>query len=192
MARHDNLAANLGCAGCELRDSIRAVLLALSDPAARRAYATVVRTTAIREAEARNAIAALGPKASSPATAPRLLACGFCYEEQGEEVHPHPECPIGSTGSALREQLAAVLARFGDVDQYAMADAVLAEILPNTRILASLARTADADINRVIDLFGRWTQAGPPPLGTSMSRWWDQRLVELRAAILGPGLTEQS
>lgn len=27
---------------------------------------------------------------------PRLLDCGFCYEEQGEEVHPHPECPSGS------------------------------------------------------------------------------------------------
>ncbi|MCD7440267.1 hypothetical protein K4B79_18810 [Streptomyces lincolnensis] len=27
----------------------------------------------------------------------RLLSCGFCYEEQGEEVHPHPECPIGTT-----------------------------------------------------------------------------------------------
>lgn len=25
----------------------------------------------------------------------RLLDCGWCYEEQGEEVHPHPECPIG-------------------------------------------------------------------------------------------------
>lgn len=22
----------------------------------------------------------------------RLLACGLCYEEDGEEVHPHPEC----------------------------------------------------------------------------------------------------
>ncbi|MCX5365888.1 hypothetical protein OG864_45140 [Streptomyces sp. NBC_00124] len=29
----------------------------------------------------------------------RLLDCGFCYEEQGEEVHPHPECPIGQVAS---------------------------------------------------------------------------------------------
>lgn len=28
---------------------------------------------------------------------PRLLDCGFCYEERGEEVHPHPECPRGGT-----------------------------------------------------------------------------------------------
>ncbi|WP_445524775.1 hypothetical protein [Streptomyces cyslabdanicus] len=26
---------------------------------------------------------------------PRLLACRLCYEELGQEVHPHPECPIG-------------------------------------------------------------------------------------------------
>ena len=26
---------------------------------------------------------------------PRLLDCGLCYEEWGEEVHPHPECPQG-------------------------------------------------------------------------------------------------
>jgi hypothetical protein len=24
---------------------------------------------------------------------PRLLDCGTCYEEWGEKVHPHPECP---------------------------------------------------------------------------------------------------
>lgn len=26
---------------------------------------------------------------------PRLLDCGWCYEEWGEEVHPHPECRHG-------------------------------------------------------------------------------------------------
>ena len=31
----------------------------------------------------------------------RLLDCGLCYEEQGEEVHPHPECPIGQPGPAV-------------------------------------------------------------------------------------------
>ncbi|MBB5932354.1 hypothetical protein [Streptomyces echinatus] len=31
----------------------------------------------------------------------RLLDCGHCYEEQGEEVHPHPECPIGQPGPAV-------------------------------------------------------------------------------------------
>ncbi|MFJ4902913.1 hypothetical protein [Streptomyces sp. NPDC088727] len=27
---------------------------------------------------------------------PRLLDCGLCFEENGEEVHPHPECPVGT------------------------------------------------------------------------------------------------
>ncbi|MEU5452495.1 hypothetical protein [Streptomyces californicus] len=26
----------------------------------------------------------------------RLLDCGTCYEETGEEVHPQPECPLGT------------------------------------------------------------------------------------------------
>lgn len=29
----------------------------------------------------------------------RLLGCGWCYEEQGEEVHPHPECPVGQVAA---------------------------------------------------------------------------------------------
>lgn len=27
-----------------------------------------------------------------PEAPPRLLDCGICYEENGEEVHPHPTC----------------------------------------------------------------------------------------------------
>lgn len=34
---------------------------------------------------------------AAPAPKPRLLSCGLCYEENGEEVHPHPECPITSS-----------------------------------------------------------------------------------------------
>jgi hypothetical protein len=29
----------------------------------------------------------------------RLLSCGLCYEEWGEEVHPHPDCPIGNAAT---------------------------------------------------------------------------------------------
>lgn len=32
---------------------------------------------------------------------PRLLDCGWCYEEWGEEVHPHPECTLG--GAAVEQ-----------------------------------------------------------------------------------------
>lgn len=33
---------------------------------------------------------------------PRLLSCGLCYEENGEEVHPHPECTVAPL-DGLRE-----------------------------------------------------------------------------------------
>jgi hypothetical protein len=38
----------------------------------------------------------------SDTDSPRLLDCGHCFEEQGEEVHPHPECPIGQVASVAR------------------------------------------------------------------------------------------
>jgi len=42
------------------------------------------------------AVAALGALARGGPD--RLLECGLCYEEGGQEVHPHPECPIGLQG----------------------------------------------------------------------------------------------
>lgn len=33
----------------------------------------------------------------------RLLGCGLCYEEDGEEVHPHPECPVRTEPAAATE-----------------------------------------------------------------------------------------
>lgn len=51
----------------------------------------------------------------------RPLDCGLCYEEEGEEVHPHPECPIGwnrseripptGTLTAIRQALDSLPAR---------------------------------------------------------------------------------
>ncbi len=53
-------------------------------------------------------------------------------------------------------------------------------------VLAALHRSAEGNVSRVIDLYERWVAAGPPPLGTSISRWWDARLVELHAALDPP------
>jgi hypothetical protein len=53
-------------------------------------------------------------------------------------------------------------------------------------VLSALHRSAEADVSRVIDLYERWVKAGPPPLGASLSRWWDERLIELHDAILNP------
>lgn len=40
-----------------------------------------------------------------------------------------------------------------------------------------------AGMSAVRDLLAHWRTAGPPPLGTSINRWWDRRLVELATAL---------
>lgn len=94
----------------------------------------------------------------------------------------------GST-PALRDQIGEALDQYGYREAWdgrALADVVLSVILPATRITATLARDSEADVSRVISLYERWVKAGPPPLGVSLSRWWDKRLVELHNAILPP------
>lgn len=76
-----------------------------------------------------------------------------------------------------------------DAERMRIADKVATAILPGARITTTLARMADADVQRVITLYEQWVKAGPPPLGTSMARWWDARLAELHDAIHAP--TEQ-
>lgn len=49
------------------------------------------------------------------------------------------------------------------------------------------AEHAEAALNQVRALYESWVHAGPPPLGASMARWWDSRLVELRAALQHDG-----
>ncbi|MFD9444973.1 hypothetical protein [Streptomyces sp. NPDC060001] len=63
------------------------------------------------------------------------------------------------------------------------ADAALTVVQPGARITATLARMSESDVQRVIALYERWVKAGPPPLGVSLARWWDKRLVELHEAI---------
>ncbi|MFJ6073669.1 hypothetical protein ACIQFU_22980 [Streptomyces sp. NPDC093065] len=61
-----------------------------------------------------------------------------------------------------------------------------AELETTVRVVSALHRAAEDTVTRVIDLYEQWVAAGPPPLGTSMSRWWDTRLVELHNAIQPP------
>jgi hypothetical protein len=101
--------------------------------------------------------------------AARLLACGLDYEENGQEVHPHPECPIGQAAApavqapatdraALRDRIAAALyererpprdphwpkAFAADREVFeAMADAVLAVLPAPTDRAAVLREAAD-------------------------------------------------
>jgi len=44
----------------------------------------------------------------------------------------------------------------------------------------------EAALGRVRALLARWIKAGAPPLGVSLSRWWDKRLVELITALDDP------
>lgn len=54
------------------------------------------------------------------------------------------------------------------------------------RVFAGLHKSAEQDVSRVIALYEQWVKAGPPPLGVSLARWWDQRLIELHNAIQPP------
>lgn len=46
-----------------------------------------------------------------------------------------------------------------------------------------LAIHVDPATSRVTDLYKEWVKAGSPPLGVSLSRWWDRRLADLGSAI---------
>lgn len=60
------------------------------------------------------------------------------------------------------------------------------------RVFAALPRSAEDTVTRVITLYEQWVKAGAPPLGTSMSRWWNARLAELHDAIQPPAVRQQT
>jgi hypothetical protein len=65
-----------------------------------------------------------------------------------------------------------------------------ADLETTARVFAGLHQSAAADVARVTALYEQWVTAGPPPLGTSIARWWDRRLVELHDAIVPPTAEE--
>lgn len=136
---------------------------------------------------------------------PRLLDCGWCYEEQGEECHPHPECPIGAGGQPAVEDVVRLEGAL-HVLRFALDRFIQAKDTPAPEFLRDLldkvtedsgepcdrdrqyarAEQAEAGMQRVTALYERWVKAGPPPLGVSLARWQDKRLVELHHAIHPP------
>ncbi|MFJ5259114.1 hypothetical protein ACIQAC_01385 [Streptomyces sp. NPDC088387] len=96
---------------------------------------------------------------------------------RGESLSP-------SEAELLRVQAGAEM-RFADI-----ADSVTVEakrlLERRTTTLRLRAEQAEAASERVREMAERWVAAGPPPLGTSVSRWWDARLVELHHAIRPP------
>lgn len=57
---------------------------------------------------------------------------------------------------------------------------------PWLRATAEDLATAQAAIARVRALHTGWLSTGAPPLGTSIARWWDKRLIELAATLDEP------
>ncbi|MFF9310110.1 hypothetical protein ACF1BS_04280 [Streptomyces sp. NPDC014748] len=105
-----------------------------------------------------------------------------------------------SRRAALRDRIAealreadtyAQLERRDDRERFAAAvlavllgaDETQPDVSSTPRVLSALHRSAEEDVARVIELYEQWVKAGPPPLGTSMSRWWDVRLAELHNTI---------
>jgi hypothetical protein len=154
-----------------------------TDPATAKKAGAWARTAAVREAEAYNAAVVLDPKTSSPADAMMAVETPVTTGMvEGVDRQPEPassplrEHLADTVRSALRQDVS------GDLAEH-IADAVLVSVLSSTGITGALARMSEADVPRVIALYERWRKAGPPPLGTSISRWWDKRLLELQHAV---------
>lgn len=60
----------------------------------------------------------------------RLLDCGLCYEESGEEVHPNPECPIGTDPALVEAAMTAALTAADLAALQGPYEAVPGDVLP--------------------------------------------------------------
>ncbi|MEW2066649.1 hypothetical protein [Streptomyces sp. NPDC007346] len=71
---------------------------------------------------------------SNPNPGAQLLECGLCYEEDGEEVHPHPECPLGTAPALVEAAMTAALTAVElaalNTAQGPMREAVRGDVLP--------------------------------------------------------------
>lgn len=102
--------------------------------------------------------------------------------EAADFVGNDDDCDCGGCDTCVPNKLAIELRRLADEAQQGETA---------SRVTAALYRSAEQDVTRVIELYERWTKAGPPPLGTLMARWWDARLVELHDAIVPPTARHQ-
>ena len=91
--------------------------------------------------------------------------------------------PLAQHTKASLDQLYEDLGRAeAELRRYAEADSADAA----AGSYALRAERVEARLARVTALCEQWVKAGPPPLGVSVARWWDARLVELHAAIRPP------
>ncbi|MFH8792232.1 hypothetical protein [Streptomyces sp. NPDC017941] len=112
------------------------------------------------------------------ATIERVRACAEQWQAPMVRGEQHPAA----------RQILAIL------DEPNPAATEMDEMERTARVFAALHRCAEQEVSRVVVLYEQWLKAGPPPLGTPVSRWWDARLAELHAAICPPAnhTTEKS
>jgi hypothetical protein len=91
---------------------------------------------------------------------PRLLDCGFCYEEQGEEVHPHPECPIGSRSTPIAPAVEISNAISSRADELPEKPTVFAGGLDSRLLIGGIFYAVSDAHPVVLDPFGPGTPGG--------------------------------
>ncbi|MET9729647.1 hypothetical protein ABZZ79_02970 [Streptomyces sp. NPDC006458] len=123
--------------------------------------------------------------AQEPASCP---VCGRAHPGEDYCTEPAPPSLAEQVAEAIEYTLLPDIANRGVRQATARraANNVMDVVLPTTRVTAALHRSAEEDLARVIAVYERWKQAGPPPIGTSLSCWWDERLAELHIAVHPP------
>ncbi|MBZ6258830.1 hypothetical protein KVH22_25275 [Streptomyces olivaceus] len=103
----------------------------------------------------------------------------------GAAAHQALETVAGRLEQAIgRAYLNGTLpSRSADAQDQAAPAVTEATELETARVVSALYRPAEDTVTRVITLHEQWVKAGPPPLGASLARWWDARLIELHNAI---------
>ncbi|WP_405909589.1 hypothetical protein OG742_37305 [Streptomyces sp. NBC_00828] len=119
------------------------------------------------------------PYCPPPGMIPRTLMAEHIRlahpNEDTADADPGPDTcrPVEVDGETIRVRAAGEL---GDQEQEFLAELV--------RAATKMFLTEQADIvQNIVVLYREWCRAGPPPLGTPVSRWWDARIAELGEAL---------
>jgi hypothetical protein len=116
-----------------------------------------------------------------PATrTPRTVSAGHPDTRRADTAD------TGDTPPTRKDSVRTAIARAFDIP------AELLDAPPDTDTPGQPDTDTSADMSAVRDLLAHWQTAGPPPLGTSINRWWDRRLVELATALATPGARQET
>lgn len=114
-------------------------------------------------------------------------------DDQPEDGRPWPwlRLSVVEDGVVIDVVINPVQARHLAAQLVAWADSTQEQQLTEPRPTASEITDDQLDalhaaLDRVRALRAAWIAAGPPPIGTSVSRWWDRRLVQLDTALDEP------